>query len=112
MTNDGTEYTFLLHFVWHLSFKDFLLTSRYSIVDSSVYICWGLMDFVMIGFVSRNYGDTGLITLAVVVSLIEFGVVLDGAGMAIIEEVIEDEQEKRSSKGRQIHTVLYLCRRY
>ena len=28
-----------LHFVWHLSFRDFLLTSRYSIVDSSVYIC-------------------------------------------------------------------------
>lgn len=72
-----------LHFVWHLSFKDFLLTSRYSIVDSSVYICWGIMDYVMIGFVSRNCGETGLITLAVVVSLIEFGVVMDGVGMAM-----------------------------
>lgn len=72
-----------LRFVWHLSFKDFLLTSRYSIVDSSVYICWGLMDFVMIGFVSRHYGNIGLVTLAVVVSLIEFGVVMDGVGMAM-----------------------------
>ena len=72
-----------LHFVWHLSFRDFLLTSRYSIVDSSVYICWGLMDYVMIGFVSGHYGESGLITLAVVVSLIEFGVVLDGVGMAM-----------------------------
>ena len=72
-----------LHFVWHLSFKDFLLTSRYSIVDSSVYICWGLMDYVMIGFISRNYGTSGLIALAVVVSLIEFGVVMDGVGMAM-----------------------------
>ena len=72
-----------LHFVWHLSFKDFLLTSRYSIVDSSVYICWGLMDYVMIGFVSGRYGESGLITLAVVVSLIEFGVVMDGVGMAM-----------------------------
>ena len=72
-----------LHFVWHLSFKDFLLTSRYSIVDSSVYICWGLMDYVMIGFVSNHYGESGLITLAVVVSLIEFGVVMDGVGMAM-----------------------------
>ena len=72
-----------LHFVWHLSFKDFLLTSRYSIVDSSVYICWGLMDYVMIGFISRSYGNSGLIALAVVVSLIEFGVVLDGVGMAM-----------------------------
>ncbi|MBR7190263.1 MAG: hypothetical protein IKD63_04030, partial [Oscillospiraceae bacterium] len=72
-----------LHFVWHLSFKDFLMTSRYSIVDSSVYICWGLMDYVMIGFVSGRFGETGLITLAVVVSLIEFGVVMDGVGMAM-----------------------------
>ena len=72
-----------LHFVWHLSFKDFLLTSRYSIVDSSVYICWGLMDYVMISFVSGRYGESGLITLAVVVSLIEFGVVMDGVGMAM-----------------------------
>ena len=72
-----------LRFVWHLSFKDFLLTSRYSIVDSSVYLCWALMDYVMIGFVSRHYGDMGLITLAVVVSLIEFGVVMDGVGMAM-----------------------------
>ena len=69
-----------LHFVWHLSLKDFLLTSRYSIVDSSVYLCWALMDYVMIGFVSRNYGGTGLITLAIVVSLIEFSVVMDGVG--------------------------------
>ena len=72
-----------LHFVWHLSFKDFLLTSRYSIVDSSVYICWGLMDYVMIGIVSSHYSASGLITLAVVVSLIEFGVVMDGVGMAM-----------------------------
>ena len=72
-----------LHFVWHLSFKDFLLTSRYSIVDSSVYICWGLMDYMMIGFISGRYGEAGLITLAVVVSLIEFGVVMDGVGMAM-----------------------------
>ena len=72
-----------LHFVWHLSIKDFLLTSRYSIVDSSVYICWGLMDYVMISHVSGHYGENGLITLAVVVSLIEFGVVMDGVGMAM-----------------------------
>ena len=72
-----------LRFVWHLSFKDFLLTSRYSIVDSSVYLCWALMDYVMIGFVSGHYGEAGLITLAVVVSLIEFSVVMDGVGMAM-----------------------------
>lgn len=72
-----------LHFVWHFSLRDFFLTSRYSIVDSSVYLCWALMDYVMIGFVSAHYGEGGLVTLAVVVSLIEFSVVLDGVGMAM-----------------------------
>lgn len=72
-----------LHFVWHLSLRDFLLTSRYCIVDSSVYICWGLMDYVMIGFVSSHYGESYLVTLAVVISLIEFAVVMDGVGMAL-----------------------------
>ena len=72
-----------LHFVWHLSLRDFLMTSRYSIVDSSVYLCWALMDYVLIGFVSQNYGDSGLIVLAVVVNMIEFAVVLDGVGMAM-----------------------------
>ena len=41
------------------------------------------MDYVMIGFVSGRYGESGLITLAVVVSLIEFSVVMDGVGMAM-----------------------------
>ena len=72
-----------LRFKWHLSFKDFLLTSRYSIVDSSVYICWGIMDYVMIGFVSSRFGNAAQVTLAVVVSLIEFSVVMDGVGMAL-----------------------------
>ena len=72
-----------LRFVWHLSFRDFLMTSRYSIVDSSVYLCWALMDYVLIGFVSNYFGESGLITLAVAVSLVEFCVVLDGVGMAM-----------------------------
>jgi hypothetical protein len=41
------------------------------------------MDYVMIGFVSSRYGDPGLVTLSVVVSLIEFSVVMDGVGMAM-----------------------------
>ena len=51
--------------------------------DSSVYLCWGLMDYVMIGYVSAHYGASVQVTLAVVVSLIEFSVVMDGVGMAL-----------------------------
>ena len=72
-----------LHFVWHFSRKDLLQCVQFSIVDAAIYLCWAVMDYVMIGHVSARYGEAGLITLAVVVSLIEFSVVMDGVGMAI-----------------------------
>ncbi len=72
-----------LHFSWHFSFSDLFHTIRYSVVDSAVYLCWGVADYIMIGFVSANYGETGLITLSVVFNLIEFNVVLDGVGQAV-----------------------------
>lgn len=72
-----------LHFVWHLSVSDFLQCVKFSIVDAVIYLCWGVADYVLIGYVSVHYGDTGLVTLAVVISLIEFSVVMDGVGMAV-----------------------------
>lgn len=72
-----------LHFVWFFNIKEFIKTTRYSLVDAVIYLCWAIMDYVLISYVSSHYGDTGLITLAIVVSLIEFSVVMDGVGMAI-----------------------------
>ncbi len=72
-----------LHFVWHFSGKDLVQCVQFSIVDAVIYLCWAVMDYVMIGHISARYGETGLITLAVVVSVIEFSVVMDGVGMAV-----------------------------
>lgn len=72
-----------LRFVWHLSVKDIIECVRFSIVDAAIYLCWAVMDYVVIGHVFSRYGETGLVTLAVVVSLIEFSVVMDGVGMAV-----------------------------
>ena len=72
-----------LHFVWHLSASDLVQCVRFSIVDAAIYLCWAVMDYVLIGHVSANYGETGQVTLAVVISLIEFGVVMDGVGLAV-----------------------------
>ena len=72
-----------LHFVWHFSVADLVQTVRYSIVDSVVFLCWAASDYVMIGHVSSCYGEAGLVTLAVVFNVIEFGVVLDGVGSAV-----------------------------
>ena len=72
-----------LHFVWHLSVSDLVQSVRFSIVDAVIYLCWAVADYVLIGHVSAHYGETGQVTLAVVISLIEFGVVMDGVGLAV-----------------------------
>ena len=72
-----------LRFTWHLSLRDIIQTIRFSAVDAVIYICWAIADYILIAYVSGHYGENGLITLAVVISLIEFGVVMDGVGMAV-----------------------------
>ena len=72
-----------LHFVWHFSFADLAQAVRYSIVDAIIFFCWAVMDYVMIGHVSTRYGDMGEVTLAVIMGLLEFDIVLDGVGMAV-----------------------------
>ena len=71
-----------LHFVWHFSLSDMVLAMRYSIVDAVLYFCFAAMDYILIDFISEYLGRTGEITLAVVVSLLEYDIVLDGIGMA------------------------------
>lgn len=72
-----------LQFVWHLSVSDLVQSVRFSIVDAAIYLCWAVADYVLIGHVTARYGETGQVTLAVVISLIEFGVVMDGVGLAV-----------------------------
>ena len=72
-----------LHFVPHFSWKDLGICFRYSVVDVITYPLWGLVNFVLISFISRNYDEKYLIVLAVAISLINFSVVYDGIGMAM-----------------------------
>ncbi|MBO4374273.1 MAG: hypothetical protein J5829_04115 [Lachnospiraceae bacterium] len=72
-----------LHFAPYFSFGELVRSVKYSIPDAIVYLLWGLMDFVLIGFVSKNYGKKHLVILAVVYCLVEMSVVFDGIGMAI-----------------------------
>lgn len=72
-----------LHFVPHFSWKDLGICFRYSVVDVITYPLWGLVNFILISFISRNYDEKYLIVLAVAISLINFSVVYDGIGMAM-----------------------------
>ena len=72
-----------LHFVRHFSFGDFKECVKFSIVDAVIYLCWGVMDYILIGHVAAGYGETGQVVFAVLISVIEFSVVMDGVGMAV-----------------------------
>jgi len=72
-----------LKFVYYFNFKELIRAIKYSITDGLYYFLWGVVDYVLISFISRNFGEEYLVLLAVAVSLIEFSVVFDGIGMAI-----------------------------
>ena len=72
-----------LKFVYYFNFRELIKAIKYSITDGLYYFLWGVVDYVLISFISRNFGEEYLVLLAVAVSLIEFSVVFDGIGMAI-----------------------------
>lgn len=72
-----------LKFVYYFNLRELIRAIKYSITDGLYYFLWGVVDYVLISFISRNFGEEYLVLLAVAVSLIEFSVVFDGIGMAI-----------------------------
>ena len=72
-----------LHFTPYFSFRELMLSVKYSIPDAIVYLLWGMMDFVLIGYITKNYGRKHLVILAVIYCLIQMSVIFDGIGMAI-----------------------------
>ncbi|MBQ9518590.1 MAG: hypothetical protein IJR59_01690, partial [Firmicutes bacterium] len=72
-----------LHFVPYFNLKEQLCVIKFSAVDACSYLCWSVMNYVLIAYISRHYGEDALVTLAVVMSIVEFSVVLDGIGLAM-----------------------------
>ncbi len=72
-----------LRFIKYFSWKDLGECIKYSIVDAITYPLWGIMDFVLITYITRFYDEKYLVVLAVVFSLIELAVIFDGIGAAI-----------------------------
>ena len=72
-----------LHFVPWFSLKALLKCLKLSITDAVVYLLWGIMDFVLIRYITQNHGEQYLAILVVIYSLVEMSAVFDGIGMAI-----------------------------
>ncbi|MBQ7266358.1 MAG: hypothetical protein IJS61_09700 [Firmicutes bacterium] len=72
-----------LHFIPYFNIKELLKVIKFSMVDACMYLCWSVMNYLLIVYISRHYDRGALVILAVVMTLVEFGIILDGIGLAM-----------------------------
>ena len=59
-------------------------TCAASLADSTIYLCWGLLVLVVNRFTVVHYGQHLLSVVALTASVVEFSIVFDGVGEALI----------------------------
>ena len=73
-----------LKFRFFFSWKELKETLLASLADSTIYLCWGALVFVVNKFVLAEYGQYLLSVVALAVSLVQFSIIFDGVGEALI----------------------------
>ena len=73
-----------LRFRKHFSAADIRETLAASLADSTIYLCWGALVFVVNRFAVAKYGQDLLPLVALAASIVEFSIVFDGVGEALI----------------------------
>ena len=73
-----------LKFIRYFSGKDLWRTLVASAPDSTIYFCWGLLVLVINRFTVAVCGEELLAVVALGVSVVEFSIVFDGVGEALI----------------------------
>ena len=73
-----------LRFVRRFSWRDLKATLVGSAPDSLIYLCWGLLVLVVNRFTVAFYGEDLLAVVALGVSVVQFSIVFDGVGEALI----------------------------
>ena len=73
-----------LRFVRHFSFRDLGKTVLGSAPDATIYLCWGLLVLVVNRFTVMRFGEELLAVVALGVSVVQFSIVFDGVGEALI----------------------------
>ena len=73
-----------LRFRRYFSWRDFGKTLVASAPDSTIYLCWGLLVLVINRLTVASFGEELLAVVALGVSLVEFSIVFDGVGEALI----------------------------
>ena len=73
-----------LRFRKRFSAADIRETLSASLADSTIYLCWGALVFVVNKFTVSEYGQYLLPVVALAASVVEFSIVFDGIGEALI----------------------------
>lgn len=73
-----------LKFIRYFSFRDLGRTVLRSAPDAAIYLCWGLLALVVNRFTVMRFGEELLAVVALGVSVVQFSIVFDGVGEALI----------------------------
>ena len=73
-----------LKFRFCFSARDLRETIVASLADSTIYLCWGALIFVVNRFTVAEYGQYLLPVVALAASIVELSIIFDGVGEAII----------------------------
>lgn len=91
-----------MKFVPHISAKDMVCVARHGLLDSSIYLFWGIAFFVANRFVIARFGAYYLPILSVIISVIEMTIVFDGVGQAMTPLVTVYRGEKNTTGIRKV----------
>lgn len=70
--------------VCYFSWADLKETLAASLADSTIYLCWGVLVLVINAFAVARFGQESLALVALAASVVEFSIVFDGVGEALI----------------------------
>lgn len=68
---------------WHFDFKEFFTVAKFSVVDATCYVCYGILSYLLSCLIVRKYGQEYLSVYTVVYSLEELTLFFDGVGSSI-----------------------------
>ena len=86
----------------HLCGKDILNVAQHGLLDSSIYLFWGITFFAANRLIIVSFGAEYLPVLSVIVSVIELTVVFDGIGQAITPLVSVYRGERNTEGIRKV----------
>lgn len=91
-----------LHFVRHFNFRDILKVARSGMLDSIVYLFWGVTACMVNKFILSRFGEHYLPVFSVVISIIELTIIFDGIGQTITPLVNVYRGEKNTVGIRKV----------